>query len=314
MGQKNKSTLIKLALAIRPNMAMFNERQRKCNKRVLKHHPAHPFCLFGCFGSGGVLSIRFKTSSPRSCSSFSLVSDMADDLQDHFERLKWVQDRIEFELLPEVHQYVDSAPYELETITNAETGWKLVYAKLAAPPSKSIQIFAGVLANETRAILDALACTLAERNGRSSDGVAFPIAVDYAGFGSARMQGMIKKLSVADQTEIAKIKPYGGGNDLLRALHDIDVIRKHRRLMFATFTHAGVSIVGGHYHPDDSFRYGKDLAAKPLIATLHPTSNPVLEIYVTVCFSEPPFVSGKPLVPILYEMTNAVEGILKIFN
>jgi hypothetical protein len=96
--------------------------------------------------------------------------------------------------------------------------------------------------------LDILACALAARNGFSdSNSTHFPIAKDIADFSDPKSgpMGKIKRLSQVHKDIIIKqLKPYPGGDDLLCALHALDLTRKHRRLLDTAIMPRGIGFSG----------------------------------------------------------------------
>lgn len=114
-----------------------------------------------------------------------------------------------------------------------------VRAKLLAQPPVSIRQEVGMIVNEQRAVLDALACKLARRNGANdTSDVSFPITATKAKFNNRSGRSKIAKLSVADQFAIGAIRPWGPSeedpedcNELLWQLHEGDIVRKHRHLL-----------------------------------------------------------------------------------
>jgi hypothetical protein len=96
--------------------------------------------------------------------------------------------------------------------------------------------------NEMRAILDALACTLAVRDGAENVTLTyFPTGKDQETFESKSVQQKVRHLSEQDRQIIVDLKPYRGGNDMLYALHSSD-IRKHQRLIVMASVVAGTTL------------------------------------------------------------------------
>lgn len=240
---------------------------------------------------------------------------MANDLQDHFDRVEWVRSEIVGTLRDEVDGFEYGSACRLETKTNWFKKQKYIIARPNIPMPKSIPIRAGVLKNELRAVLDSLACTLAFRNGNDAvRSVSFPIADSEAAFLDAQTQLKIKKLSLADQKLIASLKPYRGGNDWLYALHVNDRVRKHQRLLTTAVSTKGIAIMGGTYFQSDKFAYGGNLADGVVVAELGLFSFPELKVSASICFAEPPYLKGKEVVPTLHQLANQVEAALRIFN
>lgn len=90
---------------------------------------------------------------------------------------------------------------------------------------------AGDAIHNLRSALDLLAVRLVELNGEVSDNVSFPFSESAASFQRALRQKNFNLASTEDQAEVARLAPYKGGNELLRALHDLDVLDKHRKLI-----------------------------------------------------------------------------------
>src|SRR4029077_417004 len=110
-----------------------------------------------------------------------------------------------------------------------------------------ISVDAGVIVNSIRSSLDILAVVLAARNGfPNSKDTYFPICGSVNEFVDPRDGGLkkIQRLSAQDRAIIERLAPYQGGNDMLYALHQMDITRKHRRLLTA---HCDLHFsLGGH--------------------------------------------------------------------
>jgi len=118
------------------------------------------------------------------------------------------------------------------------------------PLDAIINAEAGTVIHSIRSSLDLLACALAARNGLpESKSTYFPIwktQIDFAD-PTSRILEKIKRLSQADQIIIKDLRPYPGGNDALCSLHDLDLTRKHRRLLKAFVFPRGIGLVGFPY-------------------------------------------------------------------
>lgn len=89
-----------------------------------------------------------------------------------------------------------------------------------------------------RTALDLLASELAEKNNMSSKNVYFPIA-DLEKNLEARIKATHFSNAGVDAINLLKeLKPYRGGNDRLRAIHDLDICDKHRALIPMVDAHA----------------------------------------------------------------------------
>ena len=102
-----------------------------------------------------------------------------------------------------------------------------------------------------------MCCALAVRNGRSLGSTYFPIWKSEAEFlappgkkpdgkPSNPVLEKIERISQSNQDIIKALRPYPGanGNPLLCALHDLDITRKHRRLLDTFVFPRGIGFVG----------------------------------------------------------------------
>jgi hypothetical protein len=97
-----------------------------------------------------------------------------------------------------------------------------------------INAAADAIINSIRSSLDMVACALAARNGvKPSNKTHFPIlssADDF--FGPKGIQSK-SWFSQNEKTAIKALMPYKGGDPLLSPLHQLDIRRKHVRLLTA---------------------------------------------------------------------------------
>lgn len=92
----------------------------------------------------------------------------------------------------------------------------------------------GAYLNSVRSSLDILAVALGERFGVARlDKVYFPVAKSAAAFASSDFQRkeLIRALPSRERAILDLFKPYHGGNDDLWRLHELDIRRKHHRLL-----------------------------------------------------------------------------------
>lgn len=241
---------------------------------------------------------------------------MAADLDEMFERLEWCRSECEC-IQREFDKFSESRPYSISELSNfalaRPTKQIIVTATKQLPKGISIRI--GTTTNEIRSILDALASALAVRNGKTANGVHFPIAKDENDFDTdARIKDKIRKISLADQAIIRSLKPWPQGNDLLCALHQLDVTRKHTRLAVLASVPSRLSIQNGRI-TGTMFPTGeRDILKGAIIAHLTFDSSIVFDLDLGLAFSEPPFLAGKDAVTVLRSFIGEVDAALKIFN
>jgi hypothetical protein len=89
----------------------------------------------------------------------------------------------------------------------------------------------GDLVHNLRSALDLMACDLVRLNGQSTKGVYFPFCNSAADLQQAIKDKNFDRASPAAIAEVIKLAPYKGGNDALRAIHDLDIQDKHRAII-----------------------------------------------------------------------------------
>jgi hypothetical protein len=245
-----------------------------------------------------------------------------NDLAEHFARVDWAVEEIK-RLEAEVEKYAQSGPLEVYwhyDLHPVET-WRLYRMRLTTPIPTQMQIHCGTILNDMRATLDALACTLATRNGHPNEThTYFPTGKTKDIFESKNTQDKIKKLSEQDKQVIAELKPYAGGNDMLYALHSSDIIRKHQRLIVL-----GGGVAKTTIGPDDGewFLIGEKIDYMNL-GPENPLDQPFarlahdyhIEMRQTalIAFAEPIAIKAKPVVATLNDFAGLVRSILELFQ
>ncbi|ESW92917.1 hypothetical protein NKL07_21785 [Mesorhizobium sp. C280B] len=170
---------------------------------------------------------------------------------------------------------------------------KHIYATMVKPIPIALRCRAGMIANEIRACLDALACVLAARNGQDTKGVYFPVKENAAEFAKDG-RNKIKKLSGIDQGVIASVQPYQPGNSgILYLLHEADIFRKHIKLVMSGGGAGGIGFGSG-----GAAFMGSTNTAPPLFTEMKKefkvhevivSGQAEFSIIFCVRFAEPPF-------------------------
>jgi hypothetical protein len=94
----------------------------------------------------------------------------------------------------------------------------------------------GAILNSLRSSLDLLAAALAARNGKQpSADTHFPIFLSAQDMIDP-LTGIERKkwLSESERTAIKALKPHQGGDSTIWPLHQLDILRKHQRLIAAS--------------------------------------------------------------------------------
>jgi|GEM_PF-4547406 len=122
----------------------------------------------------------------------------------------------------------------------------LMIEKEPFPLSFSVEV--GAYINTIRSSLDILATALAHRhNIPNPDTHSFPVAKDLNEFTSGKGfkgEKFLQALPQAQRTIIASLKPYQGGDDVLYALHKLNHMSKHQRLLTVAINPAMFKIQG----------------------------------------------------------------------
>lgn len=159
---------------------------------------------------------------------------MRDDLLDAQSAVDWAITQIPV-LQDKFVSWNAKRPYEILPELDPQTGEHLLVAYLMGPLDPIVNAEVGVIINSIRTALDLLAASLCRRNGnKPSADTHFPI------FPSE--QAMIdpltgiegkKWLSNGERATIKALKPYDGGDHAIWPLHQLDILRKHERLVEA---------------------------------------------------------------------------------
>lgn len=187
---------------------------------------------------------------------------MRDDLLDASAAVDWAKAQLPV-LQERINFWMANEPYSIRIDTNTEPGTKIYRLCNIKPFDPIITAEAGAIIHSVRSSLDVLACTLATRNGFPGDkGTYFPIwkseSALLADAGKGPME-KIKRLAQVDKDIIVKdIKPYRGGNDLLVTLHELDLTRKHRRLLEIYSFARGIGLTGFEGIEIERIRWAKE--------------------------------------------------------
>lgn len=133
------------------------------------------------------------------------------------------------ELKDKVATFCSKNPYQL-VIERESTQYKwVVRAKEESP--EDFPLIIGDAIHNLRSALDLLACDLVSLNNGNIKNVYFPFC--KAG---TELEDTIKHRhldrAAQDLVDIIRsLKPYSGGNNLLRAIHDLDIADKHQMII-----------------------------------------------------------------------------------
>ena len=131
---------------------------------------------------------------------------------------------------------------ELDQIIASYDGARLVAEQVAPDhisitlrvqnhPADAIESILGDIIHNLRAALDLVAVTAVERNEGNPKGVHFPFAENEAGLEEQIRNKKFHRASEEAQDLLRSLKPFKGGNEALRAIHDLYLLDKHNDLI-----------------------------------------------------------------------------------
>jgi hypothetical protein len=240
---------------------------------------------------------------------------MRDDLLDAQACIDWAVGK-----LPAFQDEIDDWVSEnidvevRETPPPATHNLVVAFPKVPLPSGFNVEV--GAFINVIRSSLDLLATALFVRNRNSISKMAeahFPIYRSSQCFVDP-LSGLesIKWLSAAEKAILKDLKPYDGGNPLLWSLHQADIMRKHRRMLYvkiqpATFRGIGPgvgTIATGWVHAGDETIIATTLKGFP---------DPKVEITSFVAIDET-FVAGEPVLIALGQFALMAQTIIARFD
>jgi len=171
-----------------------------------------------------------------------------DDLIDAYAATEWAEAQLPH-LEQVINEFLTSEPYRIAKRENPDgEGVVFLLEDVKALP-QALNAHAGAIVNSIRSSLDLLSAALARRNGKTpSSDTHFPIWTNPNDFADPMwgVHGTERKkwLTENERRIIESLKPYPGGDDDLVALHWLDIIRKHERLLGVTALPGSIRIDG----------------------------------------------------------------------
>ena len=181
---------------------------------------------------------------------------MRDDLLDAQASVDWAVSQFPSHQERVVTWLRDNIEVAFEETPSPATHDVIVLVEKALFP-RSFNVEFGAYINAIRSGLDILATTLADRHDACKpDDAYFPVARSEAAFISGKYKGakLINGLPGRERAIIESLKPYKGGNEPLWTLHQLDIQRKHRRLINVdivprSFSMQGPMTIGDDFTP-----------------------------------------------------------------
>jgi hypothetical protein len=250
-------------------------------------------------------------------------SAMRDDLLHALASVDWAvsnlpafKARIDAWLNGNVHLVLREQP--------ADVANDVLVAEEKAPLPLEFQVEAGAYINAVRSSLDILAATLAQRHCQTLiDKAYFPVAFSEQHWIGRNFKGkeLIKSLPAKETRIIEALKPYNGGNELLSALHNLDIVRKHVRLLTSEIRPQHMMISGwGEITKNFTFIAGGFLKSgagdtETIIGLLAKgVEKPKIKLTMQVSLSETLYLPRREVVTAIRQFANLARGIIRDFD
>lgn len=174
---------------------------------------------------------------------------MRSDLRGSWNAVRWADAHIQV-LQERFVSWQRGAPYELVMERDLhDADWEFLVAYLRQPLDPLIVGDIGAIINSVRTGLDLLMSALLVGNGEIPNSKAhFPIRKSPADFQTAVDALEMKHwINAAEAAAIKRTKAYLGGDHFLYPLHQLDIVRKHERLLLVapSIQAAQITVLGG---------------------------------------------------------------------
>lgn len=224
--------------------------------------------------------------------------------------------------------YFQDDPCAVFLQVNTNTGEPGISLKFRREMPQEISAIFGDAVHNFRTALDILANDLVALSGLRPKKVYFPFGKDAASFEN-ELKVKMREAPDAIKDIVRSLKPYIGGNELLRAMHDLDIGDKHIAIL--KMAHAGltgslpVKKTGSHSLPTGGgrliFEIDPDAVETISIDMTGFTDDPGYKIIGKIVGSEvkciigPGFpLAGNPVVKVLNKMGDLAQSIVKTFE
>jgi hypothetical protein len=169
---------------------------------------------------------------------------------------------------------------------------------------------AGAYINVIRASLDILAVSLAYRfQMPKAEKASFPIAKSEQTFKSIEF---VERLPDIERGLLEELKPYQGGDPLLWPLHQLDIMRKHRRLLEVVIRPKAIAVTG--WGLSERFGSGDDKTPFGIPKAIADVHQPKAQLSAYVAINEASLGFRMPVDVALREFASRAKSIIKLFD
>jgi len=211
-------------------------------------------------------------------------------------------------------------PWELnEKLGYVTHAWVVRISGMLAP---TVSTIIGDIFHNLRTSLDVLACDLVRIAGKSDKGVYFPFCDDATGLPEMIKRRNLHRAGPEVVKIISDLKPYRGGNDALRAIHDMNILDKHRALVPVIAGGASPAAMIG-FNPAQPtnvpsikskiHRDGQYLVVMPPVSNLPPGTELFAE-WVIIFGTEAGPLAGCEVIKTINHLMHLTESIVQLFR
>jgi hypothetical protein len=243
---------------------------------------------------------------------------MRDDLLDAQAAIDWAVAQLPT-LMARLESWGNGPRYRLVFEPHPEIKKKLIKLADIKQLDPIINAEVGVIINSIRSSLDILITSVALRYGyTNTNRTYFPITNSEADFVDGKYNGKeaIQALPPRERSIIENLKPWRGGNNLLFALHKLDIMRKHQRLIDVRMVPWAIAASPAAFKAGLEFVPGwPGLKNDAVIGWTHidaPDCNPDMSLKVQ--FDETIASTNNHLVGALCDFTSLAYAIVKLFD
>lgn len=244
---------------------------------------------------------------------------MRDDLLDARAAIEWGESQLPI-LAGRFREWEASNFQWVPVDLNPPHGKMAAVADAKSPLPAIFHAEIGAIIGSFRSALDLSCAALALRSGvRPSTDTHFPFYISHQESLDPKYGIEGKRwLSTRDKKIIKSLCPYEGGNGLLWSLHQLDILRKHERLI-TTLVNPRINLIRGKGNTAPEYRLDDmpGLENKPVMFE-YPRSEPKPDCYFSrlITFNEIslPAIYRRPFLEVLDEFGKLVAGVVDMFD
>lgn len=176
----------------------------------------------------------------------------------------------------------------------------IVIQMKVSPVPEEMSAVVGDIIHNLRTSLDLMASELCRLNQKSDKGVHFPFSDEAGSLDEAIKRWHFQRAGDDAIKLLKELKPYRGGNEALRAIHDLDIQDKHQSLIPGAMSAASPIIqVRDENGPLEKMRIVGDPNKASEVKLLCPAKSAL---------------ANQPLIPTLHSLVQAATDIVESFK